>query len=129
MNVILYGPLLEAALLVAPLAAALDGAALVAPDAAVDELDDDDEHAAAPPSSNAAAAPAAGIDKDRFIPAPSREFWVLPPVPRMAQGARTSVRRRACYIPPTGLFSFWQPRGNIWLDRAAAMSPMSRKTS
>jgi hypothetical protein len=42
-----------------------------APDALVDELDD--EHAAVTPSSNAAAAPAAGIDKDRFISAPSGE--------------------------------------------------------
>jgi hypothetical protein len=50
------------------------------PDALVDGFDDglddelDDEHAAVTPSSNAAAAPAAGTDKDRFIPAPSREF-------------------------------------------------------
>jgi hypothetical protein len=50
-----------------------------APDALVDELDD--EHAAVTPSSNAAAAPAAGTDKDRFIPAPSREFRVRLPVP------------------------------------------------
>jgi hypothetical protein len=56
-----------------------------APDALVDEPDD--EHAAVTPSSNAAAAPAAGTDKDRFIPAPSREFRVRLPVPRMAQGA------------------------------------------
>jgi hypothetical protein len=56
-----------------------------APDALVDELDD--EHAAVIPTSNAAAAPAAGTDKDRFIPAPSREFRVLLPVIRMAQGA------------------------------------------
>jgi hypothetical protein len=41
-----------------------------APDAAVDELDD--EHAAVTPSSNTAAAPAAGTDKDRFIPC---SFW------------------------------------------------------
>jgi hypothetical protein len=46
-------------------------------DALVDELDD--EHAAVTPSSNAAAAPAAGTDKDRFIPAPSRECWVRLP--------------------------------------------------
>jgi hypothetical protein len=38
-------------------------------DALEDELDD--EHAAVTPTSNAAAAPAAGTDKDRFIPAPS----------------------------------------------------------
>jgi hypothetical protein len=50
-----------------------------APEALVDELDD--EHAAVTPSSNAAAAPAAGTDKDRFIPAPSREFRVRLPVP------------------------------------------------
>jgi hypothetical protein len=27
--------------------------------------------------------------------------------------------------PRTGMFSFWQPRGNIRADLAAAMSPMS----
>jgi hypothetical protein len=70
-------PLVEEPLLVDPLA-------LDAPDAPVDELDD--EHAAVTPSSNAAVAPAAGTDKDRFIPAPSREFRALPPAPGMAQG-------------------------------------------
>jgi hypothetical protein len=50
----------------------VDAPEVDAPDALVDELDD--EHAAVTPSSNAAAAPAAGTDKDRFIPAPSREF-------------------------------------------------------
>jgi hypothetical protein len=66
-------------------------------DALADEVDElDDEHAAVTPSSNAAAAPAAGTDKDRFIPAPSCE---------------------------------WQHRGNIWVDGAAAMSPVSRNPS
>jgi hypothetical protein len=63
--------LLAAALLADPLA-------VDAPDAPVDELDD--EHAAVTPTSSAAAAPAAGTDKDRFIPAPSRESWVRLPV-------------------------------------------------
>jgi hypothetical protein len=44
-------------------------------DALADEVDElDDEHAAVTPSSNAAAAPAAGTDKDRFIPAPLHKF-------------------------------------------------------
>jgi hypothetical protein len=60
-------------------APAADAPAVV-PDA-LGELDDDDEHAAVTPSSNAAAAPAAGTDKDRFIPAPSRESRVRLPVP------------------------------------------------
>ena len=53
----------------------------VEPPAALDELED--EHAAAVRvSSKTAVAPAAGFAKDRFIPAPSRDFWVRLPVLR-----------------------------------------------
>jgi hypothetical protein len=64
----LEAPLVEDALVDAP--EEVDAAA-DAPAAVVDELDD--EHAAVTPTSNTAAAPAAGTDKDRFIPAPSCE--------------------------------------------------------
>jgi hypothetical protein len=85
-----------------------DALALEPPDAAVVELED--EHAAVTPSSSAAAAPAAGIDKDRFIPAPL-EILDFDCRPRVLQGLpRESVRART---PPYGMFSFWQPCGNI----------------
>jgi hypothetical protein len=96
-----------------------------APDALVDELDD--EHAAVTPSSNAAAAPAAGTDKDRFIPAPLNLGFRRRS--RIAPAPARRARRWPVRLPPTGMFSCWQPPGNTWVDGAAAMSPMSRNSS
>src|SRR6202035_1842898 len=107
----------------------VDAPAEDAPAALVDELDD--EHAAVTPTSNAAAAPAAGTDKDRFIPAPSREFLgsAAGPPSKAQCAPRVGVRGLACCLPPNGMFSCWQPRGNICVDRAAGMSPMSRRSA
>jgi hypothetical protein len=71
-------PLVEAPVELLEAAAEAPAEAPVEVDAAADALDAadgelDDEHAAVTPTSNAAAAPAAGTDKDRFIPAPSCE--------------------------------------------------------
>jgi len=73
-----------------------------------------------------AAAPAVGTAKIRFIPAPSRES-LGSAAGRGWPRARPvwAGHARPAYIR-TGMFSCWQPRGNIRVDPAAAMSPMSR---